>query len=67
MNKGQRRVQDVAERLLEVMSIHDIAQRAGLTTAEVEAAREGLADPGTVTALDNLGDEMDREYGTQNR
>lgn len=67
MNRGQSRVRDFVERLLDVMSLEEIAQRAGLTSAEVESAQKGQATNSAVVALDKLGDEMDREWAIQNR
>ncbi len=66
MNRDQRRVQDTVNRLLAVMTLAEIAQKAGLTTSEVQAARDGQATESAIEALDNLGDDMDGRYA-QNR
>lgn len=67
MTRGQSRAQDIVERVSAVMSLDDIASKTGLTTAEVQAARDGRATPAAVAALDSLGDQMDRDYALQNR
>ncbi len=67
MDKGQRRAQEIVNRLLVVMSEAVIASRAGIDVSEVQAAQNGTASAHTVRALDQLGDDMDRDYGAQNR
>lgn len=65
MTDGQKQAQEIMSRLGGSAAM--VARLAGVTVADIEAARRGEADERTVQALQVLDDDLARRYGQVNR